>query len=103
MSNAEKERIKKAWEDWLHQPGYFSTKEAFEGGYARGRADALVLPEVRAEELEDLKYYWIVRPDGFRVIDCWTHYDCIGFGNLFPDGIPDGCRIFGPLQMGEGK
>ena len=93
MSNAEQERIEKAWEDWLHKPGYFSTKEAFEGGYTGGRADALVLPEVRAEELVR-GAACLMRSVGVRE---WSFYRCGRVGAFIGAKV----EFRGPLPLME--
>ena len=58
MSNAEQERIEKAWEEAeipidcvLGENKWAVMKNGFRYGFLAGRADAMELPEVRAEEL----------------------------------------------------
>ena len=64
MSNAEQERIEKAWEEAeipidcvLGENKWAVMKNGFRYGFLAGRADALDLPDVRAEELVMGEWY----------------------------------------------
>ena len=71
MSNAEQERIEKAWEEAeipidcvLGENKWAVMKNGFRYGFLAGRADAMELPEVRAEELEEGNVYIGVMESG---------------------------------------
>ena len=84
MSNAEQERIEKAWEEAeipidcvLGENKWAVMKNGFRYGFLAGRADAMELPEVRAEELVVGEIY------RYRGISSW-----------FPvRGLPRPCRF----------
>ena len=98
MSNAEE-----AWKESGMQGEL--TKRFFLAGYARGQADALVLPEVRAEELEEGKYYLgLHKHEGWHV--CWKNSaEEIVEGMIFyrHGQSPSFTSFRGPLQMGDWK
>ena len=83
------------WEKCCHDDADVSYEDAFLAGYTRGRADAMEMPEVRAEDLVRGEAY-LMRSVGARE---WSFYRCEKVGAFIGSKV---C-FRGPLRFGEGK
>ena len=117
MSNAEQERIEKAWEEAeipidcvLGDNKWAVMKNGFRYGFLAGRADAMELPEVRAEELvvgEIYRYRGISSWFPVRVIAMFE--ECVRLEEFGVHGYADipfkssQNKFRGPLPLGGGE
>ena len=115
MSNAEQERIEKAWEEAeipidcvLGENKWAVMKNGFRYGFLAGRADAMELPEVELDQLEQGKIY-IAQWDN-KTADNWTiikvTHKAIGVVSDLEDGrcyVEHFSSFRGPLRVGEGE
>lgn len=104
MSKAD-DAWKKAWDECLKKAAegdYQVDHGSFMDGYEAGRADALVLPEVRAEELERGRVYQAFRNGKWILVE-------MGVSDLFDFECHEWLSICeyssfrGPLPLGGGK
>ena len=110
---AEVERVDaiadEAWREWAQTHALDNSipptcfRSGFALGYARGRADAQELPEVRAEELVDGQWYWaweISEESKPVAVKAAGQNVCVG---RFKESKIYYRAFRGPLRVGEGK
>lgn len=101
--------VEKAWKEWHTENSHIDdcsdsfpdelAKTGFVAGYARGRADAMELPEVCWDELEKGKWY-LGRNILLSKWEVFQHGDVSDVAIQF---APEQFSFRGPLRFGEGK